>query len=56
VNMLWQADPRCKSRRQDKSLVGKRPRHGRVDNIESDLGEIGWGGEDWTGLTQDRDK
>jgi hypothetical protein len=28
----------------------------RVDNIKMDLGEIGWGGVDWIGLAQDRDK
>jgi hypothetical protein len=27
-----------------------------VDNIEMDLLEIGWGGVDWIGLAQDRDK
>jgi hypothetical protein len=27
-----------------------------VDNIEFDIGEIGWGGVDWVGLAQDRDK
>jgi hypothetical protein len=27
-----------------------------VDNIKMDLGEIGWGGVDWIGLAQDRDK
>jgi hypothetical protein len=27
-----------------------------VDNIQMDLGEIGWGGVDWIGLAQDRDK
>jgi hypothetical protein len=45
-------------------LVGKpegkrplgRPRHRWVDNIRMDLGEIGWGGMDWTHLTQDRDQ
>jgi hypothetical protein len=26
-----------------------------VDNIEMDLGEIGWDGMDWIGLAQDRD-
>jgi hypothetical protein len=26
-----------------------------VDNIKIDLGEIGWGDMDWTGLAQDRD-
>jgi hypothetical protein len=37
---------------------GKRPlgrlRHRRVNNIRTDLLEIGWGGVDWIGLTQDR--
>jgi hypothetical protein len=45
-------------------LVGKpegkrplgRPRRRWVDNIKMDLLEIGWGGVDWTGLAQDRDK
>jgi hypothetical protein len=27
-----------------------------VDNIKMDLEEIGWGGVDWVGLAQDRDK
>jgi hypothetical protein len=27
-----------------------------MDNIRLDLGEIGWGGVDWIGPTQDRDK
>jgi hypothetical protein len=33
-----------------------RPRRRSVDNIKIDLLEIGWGGVDWVGLTQDRDK
>jgi hypothetical protein len=41
-------------------LVGKRrlgrPRHRWVDNIRMDLPEMGWGGVDWIGLPQDRDK
>jgi hypothetical protein len=45
-------------------LVGKpegmRPlggrRHRWLDNIKMDFGEIGWNGEDWIGLAQDRDK
>jgi hypothetical protein len=45
-------------------LVGKpegkrplgRPRRRWVDNIKMDLLEIGWGGLDWIGLAQDRDK
>jgi hypothetical protein len=27
-----------------------------VDNIRVNLGEIGWGGVEWIGLVQDRDK
>jgi hypothetical protein len=27
-----------------------------VDNIEMDLGEVGWGDVDWIGLAHDRDK
>jgi hypothetical protein len=27
-----------------------------VDNIKMELLEIGWGGVDWTGVAQDRDK
>jgi hypothetical protein len=26
------------------------------DNIETDLGEVGWGDVDWIGLAQDSDK
>jgi hypothetical protein len=45
-------------------LVGKpegkrtlgRPRLRWVDSIKMDLLEIGWGGVDWIGLAQDRDK
>jgi hypothetical protein len=45
-------------------LVGKpegkrplgRPRRRWVDNIKMALLEIGWGGVDWIGLAQDRDK
>jgi hypothetical protein len=33
-----------------------RPRRKCGDNIKMDLGEIGWCGEDWIGLAQDRDK
>jgi hypothetical protein len=47
-----------------KLLVGKpegkrplgRPRRRSVDNIKMDLLQIGWGGVDWIGLVQDRDK
>jgi hypothetical protein len=27
-----------------------------VDNIQMDLGEVGWEGVDWIGLAQDRDR
>jgi hypothetical protein len=45
-------------------LVGKlkgkrplgRPRLRWVDNIMMDLGEVGWGGVDWIGLAQDRNR
>jgi hypothetical protein len=33
-----------------------RPRRRWVDNFKMDLLEIGWGGVDWIGLAQDRDK
>jgi hypothetical protein len=33
-----------------------RPTRRWVDNIKMDLLEIGWGGVDWIGLAQDRDK
>jgi hypothetical protein len=32
------------------------PRCRWVDTIKMDLGEIGWGGVDWIGLAQNRDK
>jgi hypothetical protein len=45
-------------------LVGKpegkrplgRPRRRWMDNIKMDLLEISWGGVDWMGLAQDRDR
>jgi hypothetical protein len=45
-------------------LVGKpegkrplgRPRQRWVDNIKMDLGDIGWGGVDWIGLAQERNR
>jgi hypothetical protein len=40
---------------EGKRLLG-RARHKWVDNIKMDLLEIGWGGVDWIGLAQDRDK
>jgi hypothetical protein len=40
-------------------LVGHplgRSRRRWIDNIKMNLVEIGWGGVDWIGLAQDRDK
>jgi hypothetical protein len=45
-------------------LVGKpegkrpvgRPRHRWVDNIRTDLGEVGWGDVDWIGLAKDKNR
>jgi hypothetical protein len=34
----------------------RRPRRRRVDNIKMNFVEIGWGGVDWVGLAQERDK
>jgi hypothetical protein len=53
-----------KKRNAYRLLVGKpegerprgRPRRRWVDNIKIYLLEIGWGGVDWIGLAQDRDK
>jgi hypothetical protein len=43
-----------------RKLEGKRPlgrpRRRWLDNIKMYLGEIGWGGGDWIGLAQDRNK
>jgi hypothetical protein len=33
-----------------------RPRRRWVVDIKMDVGEIGWGGVDWIGLAQERDK
>jgi hypothetical protein len=33
-----------------------RPSRMWVDNIRMDLGELGWGGVDWIGLAQDRNR
>jgi hypothetical protein len=34
----------------------RRPRHRWEDNIKMDLQEMGWGGMDWIGLAEDRDR
>jgi hypothetical protein len=33
-----------------------RPKRKWVDNIRMDLGEVGWGGVDWIGVAQDRNR
>jgi hypothetical protein len=38
---------------QGKKSLG-RSRHGWVDNIKMELGEVGWGGMGWIGLAQGR--
>jgi hypothetical protein len=53
-----------KKRNAYRILVGKlegkkslgRPRRRWVDNIKTDLTEIGWGGMDWSDLAYDRDQ
>jgi hypothetical protein len=40
---------------REKGPLG-RPRCRWVDNIKINLGEIGWCGVDWIGLTQDRNR
>jgi hypothetical protein len=41
-----------KPERKGKRPLG-RPRRRLVDNIRMDLGEVGWGDVDWTGLAKD---
>jgi hypothetical protein len=43
------------AKRERKRPLG-RPRQRRMNNIKMDLGEVGWGGVDWIGLAQNRDK
>jgi hypothetical protein len=40
---------------EEKRPLG-RPRCRWVDNIKTNLGEVGWGDVDWIGLAQDKDK
>jgi hypothetical protein len=35
---------------------GKRPKRREVDNINMNLGEIGWGGMKWIDLAQDKNQ
>jgi hypothetical protein len=34
----------------------RKPRCRWMDNIRTDIGEVGWGYVDWTGLPQDRNR
>jgi hypothetical protein len=64
--MRWEAHAARIGKRRNayRLLVGKpegkrplrRPKRRWVGNIKMDLLEIGWGGVDWIGLAQDRDK
>jgi hypothetical protein len=40
---------------EGKRLLG-RPRCRWVDNIRTDIGEVGWGDVDWIGLAKDRNR
>jgi hypothetical protein len=40
---------------EGKRPVG-RPRRRWVDDIRMDFGEVGWGGVDWIGVAQDRNR
>jgi hypothetical protein len=40
---------------EGKSPLG-RPRRRWVDNIKTDLREVGWDGRDWIDLAQDKDR
>jgi hypothetical protein len=50
--------------KRNRLLLGKprgngpigRPRRRRVDNVKMGVGEVGWGGAEWIGLVEDRDK
>jgi hypothetical protein len=42
-------------KRAGNKLLGRR-RHRWVNDIKMDLGEVVWGGVNWIGVTQDRDK
>jgi hypothetical protein len=50
----------CSTNRGKEEPDGKRPlgrpRRRWVDNIKTDLGEIGWDDVDWNGLAQDKDR
>jgi hypothetical protein len=45
----------CRDSQKERKPLGK-PRRKWVDNIKTDLREIGWGGMDRIDLAQDRDQ
>jgi hypothetical protein len=54
LRMRWAGHvARIGEKRDAYRLLGS-PRCRWMDNIRLDLGEVGWGNEDWIGLTQDR--
>jgi hypothetical protein len=64
MRWAWYVARMGEKRNAYRLLVGKlegkrplwRPRRRWADNIKIDRLEIGWGGVDWIGLAQDRDK
>jgi hypothetical protein len=62
--MGWACSTNGEKRNTYRILVGnpegkrslRRLRRRWVDNIKMDLGEVGWGGLDWIGVAQDRDR
>jgi hypothetical protein len=56
TNILVNALISHRSNNKERKRPLGRPRRRWVDNIKMDLLEIGWGGVDWIGLAQDRDK
>jgi hypothetical protein len=64
MRWAWHVARMGKKRNAYRLFVGKaegkrpleRPRRMWVDNIRTDLGEVGWGDVDWIGLAQDRDR
>jgi hypothetical protein len=64
MRWAWHVTQMGETRNAYRILVGKpegkiplgRSRRRWEDNIRMDLREIGWGGMDWIGLAQDRDR
>jgi hypothetical protein len=62
--MSWTGHVARMGEKRRSLLVGKpegkrplgRPRRRWVDNVKMDLGEVGWGDEDWISLAKDRNR